>query len=95
MQSTTFLHPSNILYTHILASKYIFTACTFVFTWQTTKAIDDLLSPLLQREPVLTHHQPKHDQRHKLTSVGLHRSIQTGYSEIQRRRRLQPVVHVM
>lgn len=52
---------------------YIFIPCTFVRTWQSPKTIDDLLPPLLQREPVLTHHQPEHDQRHKLTSVGLHR----------------------
>lgn len=48
-------------------------ACAFVFTWQSTKAVDDLPSPLLQREPVLAHHQTEHDQGHKLTSVGLRR----------------------
>lgn len=56
-------------------------ACVFLFTWQSTKSINDLLSPLLQREPVLTYHQTKHDQRHKLTSVGLYRRTrQTHYS---------------
>lgn len=40
-------------------------------TWKLAQATDDLQPPLLQRQPVLTHHQGKHDERHKLTGVGL------------------------
>lgn len=42
-----------------------------IHTWQFFEAIDDLQSSLLHWKPVFTHHQAKHDQRHKLTSVGL------------------------
>lgn len=46
-------------------------AMAVVPTWQLAQAVDDLQSPLLQRQPVLAHHQGEHDERHKLAGVGL------------------------
>lgn len=40
-------------------------------TWQNPQALDDLTSPWLHGDPVITHQQRKHNQGHKLTGVGL------------------------
>lgn len=50
-------------------------------TWEYPESIDDLQPPCLQGDPVLTHHQTKHDESHKLAGVGLgagHPDLWTG-----------------